>query len=665
MTQAKKIALIGAGTMGAAIAQHFLMKGLDVVLLDIKQEMLDKGLKQIDDSMAEAIKRKIITEQEQQDILSRLHATTRYQDLADREFVVEAVFENFEIKKTVFSEIEKVVSPECWIGSNTSSFPITDLAADLAHPERFIGVHYFFHAAKNKLIELIPGQKTSGEMVKRLEDLYFSIDKAPIIVKDAPGFVVNRFFVPWLTEATRLLEEGFGSISYIDKVAVETFKVGIGPFALMNATGVPIALHSAETLADAFGPMYAPAEILRRQVEAGLNWDLDLTESREDNAEVVRERLLAMTLGVAAQLVSEGVGDASSTDLGARIGLRWPIGPFELMNEIGVKDLSDMVSREFGKFNVPVPALFEKTGQQQVAVEHIKKHVIGSTGIIEFNRPDAMNALNEKVVTQLSDAFDALETDSRVERIILFGRGKAFVAGADIKFFVTNIANKTLDNIYKFTAEGQAVLARISNSKVKTIAYINGLALGGGLEIALACQERICTERALMAFPETGIGIYPGLGGTQRTTRLIGKGLTKFMLSTGAMVTARQALAFGLVDALVEQVTSLDAVAELSYEKQKNPDQNLPESRFADFDGTITSKILEQPELEKYKKGISRKAPFALKKALELVDKGAELELSKALQLEMDSLYEIFSTADAKAGLEGVVYRKKVEFTGS
>ena len=664
MTQAKKIALIGAGTMGSAIAQHFLMKGLDVVLLDIKQEMLDKGKQQIEDSLAEAIKRKIITEQEQQDIFSRLKPTTQYQDLADREFIVEAVFENFDIKKKVFNEIEKVVSPECWIGSNTSSFPITELAADMIHPQRFIGVHYFFHAAKNKLIELIPGSNTSAELVKQLEDFYFSIDKAPIVVKDAPGFIVNRFFVPWLTEATRLLEEGFGSISFIDKVAVETFKVGIGPFALMNATGVPIALHSAETLEDAFGPMYKPSEILRRQVEAGVDWDLNSTESAQDNEEVVRERLLAMTLGVAAQLVSEDVGDTSSTDLGARIGLRWPIGPFELMNEIGVSKISDMVSREFGKFGVSVPSLFEKT-DQQVTVEHVKKHVIGSTGIIEFNRPDAMNALNEAVVAQLSDCFDALEKDSQVKRIILFGRGKAFVAGADIKFFVTNIGNNTLDNIYKFTAEGQAVLARISNSKVKTIAYINGLALGGGLEIALACQERICTERALMAFPETGIGIYPGLGGTQRTSRLIGKGLAKFMLSTGAMVNARQALSYGLVDAVVEQMTSLDAIADISFEKQKKPEKSIPESAFADFDGTLPSNILEQPDLEKYKKGIGRKAPLALKKALALVDEGADLELTKALELEMGSLYDIFSTADAKAGLEGVIYRKKVEFTGS
>ncbi len=664
MTQAKKIALIGAGTMGSAIAQHFLMKGLDVVLLDIKQEMLDKGWKQIDDSLAEASKRKIITEQEKQTILSRLITTTQYQDLADREFIVEAVFENFEIKKKVFLEIEKVVSPECWIGSNTSSFPITELAADLKNPERFIGVHYFFHAAKNKLIELIPGQKTSTEMVKRLEDLYFSIDKAPIVVKDAPGFVVNRFFVPWLTEATRLLEEGFGSISFIDQVAVETFKVGIGPFALMNATGVPIALHSAETLSDAFGSLYTPTDILRRQVDAGVDWDLDATDSKENNEEVVRERLLAMTLGVAAQLVSEGVGDTSSTDLGARIGLRWPIGPFELMNEIGVKDLSAMVSREFGKFNVPVPALFD-TIDQQVTVEHVKKHVIGSTGIIEFNRPDAMNALNEVVVDQLSDCFDALEKDSQVKRIIFFGRGKAFVAGADIKFFVTNISNKTLDNIYNFTAGGQAVLERISNSKVKTIAYINGLALGGGLEIALACQERICTERALMAFPETGIGIYPGLGGTQRTSRLIGKGLAKFMLSTGAMVSAGQALSYGLVDAVVEQLTSLDALAEISYEKLEKPQQSFPESAFADFDGDLASDFLDQPDLEKYKKGVSRKAPLALKKALALVDQGADLDLSKALELEMGSLYEIFSTADARVGLEGVIYRKKVEYTGS
>ena len=170
-----KVAVIGAGTMGAAIAQHFLMKSLDVIIVDLEQASLDKGQKSISSSLDEAVVRGILTPEKKSSLMSNLTCTTSYADLSDRQFVVEAVFENMSIKQSVFQSIEDAVGPDCIIASNTSSFSITELGSVLRDQTRFLGVHYFYHAAKNKLVELIPGEKTKAEKVSQLTGFYLSL----------------------------------------------------------------------------------------------------------------------------------------------------------------------------------------------------------------------------------------------------------------------------------------------------------------------------------------------------------------------------------------------------------------------------------------------------------------------------------------------------------
>ncbi len=659
----RKVAVVGAGTMGAAIAQHFLVKGLCVVLLDVSRTGLDQGCSNLDASLDEAVSRKILTEQQKQILYESFSGTTSYGDLRQCDLVIEAVFEDFDVKQTVFREIERVVSDDCIIASNTSSFSITELGTAIHHRGRFIGVHYFYHAAKNKLVEVVPSEASDPRQVIRLVDFYYACDKAPIVVADSHGFAVNRFFVPWLIEAVRLLEEGKGSIAFIDKIAMKYFKVGMGPFALMNATGVPIALHSAETLEHAFGPMYGPPGILRDQVEVGESWDcfsqVCLNGGRDNEAEV-KSRLLGMTLGIAAQMIGEGVCTTTDADLGARIGLRWPVGPFELMNALGISKMEEVITLAFARWGEPLPAAFNLKAQTHgFPVEHVRGHISGSTGVIEFNRPDAMNALNEIVVAQLAGCFGELDANPKLEKIIFFGRGKAFVAGADIKFFIDNIKNDDLDRIYQFTVEGQKLLSRIAASAKKTIALLDGIALGGGLELALACDHRIATKKLAVAFPETAIGIYPGLGGTQRTTRLIGKGLSKYLIATGAVVNAEKALCYGLVDAITESVSKVEEIAALDVVPRERVVQTLPEEMFVDFDGDVT-----HPAFASYSKPLQRKAPLALTRSMQLIEQGAELSLIAALQLELDGLYEIFSTQDALEGLSSVINNTRPQFTG-
>ncbi len=662
MRKIEKIGVIGAGTMGSAIAQHFLMKGLPVTLLDQTEESCARGREIISGSLGEAQKRRIISEEQFEQIMSNLTCSTDQATLADADLVVEAVFEDLKVKQDLFARLEQVIRLDCILASNTSSFLIGDIAEGAKHPERIVGVHYFYHAAKNKLVEVIPGPQTEGSLIDDLVNFYAFHGKIPIIVKDAPGFAINRFFVPWLNEGARLLEEGFGSIKYIDEVARAVFGIGMGPFALMNATGVPIAMHAADGLAGKLGDFYKPSQILCDQVASGTLWDegdTTLLNEGTNDEDVITSRLIAAALGVAAQMVGEGVVDATSTDLGTRAGLRWPVGPFELMNNIGVDKAAAMVKGLFSSWEMPMPD-FAFNSNEPVTLDWVESAVNGDSGFVIFNLPDRMNALGELVVSQLDQCFRKLDQNADINKIFFLGRGKAFVAGADIKFFLDGLAAGDINRIQKFTEFGQEVLNRIAASDKTTIAFVDGLTLGGGLELALSCDYRVGTKNTVMAFPETGIGIYPGLGGTQRSSRLIGKGLAKFLVATGQFLNGAKACEYGLVDQLIEPLFDPFDLSDidLGTPQAGKQDQAELENLFADFDGGFGP---DHP----YAKTLSRKAPIALKTAMKLMDDGATLSLEEGLKLELAGLNEIFATADAEQGLNSVVKGFKPEFKGA
>ena len=257
MSQSKKaitkIGVVGAGNMGSGIAQKLAQEGINVVMVDVKEEFVSRGLSNIKKILEEGIARKIFTPAKVQEILSRITATTDLNALADADIVIEAVFEDKEVKSELFRKLDKICSPETILATNTSSFYVKEFAEKISRPDRFVGLHYFYHPAKNRLLEVIPHDKTSRETIEKSILAAKLHGKTAIVVKDAPGFAVNRFFVPFLNEAARMLEENIANIPTIEEAGKKAFRMGMGAFELMNVTGIPIAVHSSNTLGNELG----------------------------------------------------------------------------------------------------------------------------------------------------------------------------------------------------------------------------------------------------------------------------------------------------------------------------------------------------------------------------------------------------------------------------
>ena len=679
MSQIKKVAVIGAGNMGSGIAQKMAQEGLNVVLVDINEEFVERGLSTIRKMLKEAVERKILSAEDVHDILSNIIGTCDFEMVADADLVVEAVFEDKQVKFDLFAKLDKICSPKTILATNTSSFYVHEFAEKTTRPDRFVGLHYFYHPAKNRLLEIIPHEKTSKETLEKALLAAKLHSKTAIVVKDAPGFAVNRFFVPFLNEATRMLEEGVANIATIEEAAKQAFKIGMGAFELMNVTGIPIAVHASTTLGNELGPFYATPDILKAQMDKNENWDLkgDVDESKFPE---VKDRFYGACLGVAAALVDEGVASIEDTDRGAKIGLRWLMGPFEIMNKIGIEKTYKAVQAITQKYpDFKMPKILEKQHQigQPFAFNFVDLDIKDRMAYVTLNRPEAMNALNETVVAQLTERFDEAEKNADVTAIVIQGAGKAFGAGADIKWFVDKIKADKVPDIVEFTRKGHELLLKIENSEKLTIALLDGLSLGGGSELALACQVIIATPAGSMGFPETGIGIFPGLGGMLRMARFAGPELAKYYVFTGAPISAQDLLALGIVNRLVETAEVESTLIELISEKKQDkyrqreiPEKFKPLAQACNRENVARLLGGKQPQgipddlAAKTAKIVSYKAPLALKLADEIIDQQIGKSVSEAVEIELDRAKDIFSTDDALEGLSSLG-RKKPEYKGT
>lgn len=262
-----KICILGAGTMGAGIAQVFAQSGHEVVLRDIKEEYAKKGFTFIEKNLGKLVKKEKLTEERMTEILSMIKPTIYLEDAVDCDLVVEAAVEIMDIKKKIFAELDKICKAETILASNTSSLSITEIGAATKRPDRVIGMHFFNPAPIMKLVEIIKGIGTSEDTFRIVKDITSGIEKEGIEIEEAPGFVVNRILIPMVNEAVGILAEGVARAEDIDKAMKLGANHPIGPLALGDLIGLDVCCLIMDILYSEYGdPKYRPHALLRKMV---------------------------------------------------------------------------------------------------------------------------------------------------------------------------------------------------------------------------------------------------------------------------------------------------------------------------------------------------------------------------------------------------------------
>ena len=265
-----RVAVVGAGTMGAGIAQTCAVAGLGVTLYDTQAEAVARGVKTMEASLGRMVKKGTLTETAKAAALDRVATTADISELANAGVVIEAVFETLAVKRDVWGQLGTVVPEEALLASNTSSLSITEIAAGVARPERFCGLHFFNPVPVLPLVEVVRALQTSEETVTRARAFVQSIGKTPVLCDDKPGFIVNRLLIPYLNDAVFALSEGVGSAEEIDTAMKLGAAMPIGPLALIDLVGLDIALAAAESLHREFqDPKFRVPPLLRQLVRAG------------------------------------------------------------------------------------------------------------------------------------------------------------------------------------------------------------------------------------------------------------------------------------------------------------------------------------------------------------------------------------------------------------
>jgi len=268
--QVNSVGVIGAGTMGNGIAQVFAAAGFKVILHDIADAPLQRGLDTIEKNLERMLKKEKISEADKSATLANISGVTSLDELAGVDLVVEAASENLEIKSKIFQELDRICKPEAVLATNTSSISLTRIARETQRPEKVIGMHFMNPVPVMKLVEVIRALQTSDEVYQLIDDLSKKIGKVPVEVNDSPGFVSNRILLPMINEAIYTLYEGVATVEAIDEVMKLGMNHPMGPLALADLIGLDTCLSIMEVLHEGLGDTkYRPCPLLRRMVDAG------------------------------------------------------------------------------------------------------------------------------------------------------------------------------------------------------------------------------------------------------------------------------------------------------------------------------------------------------------------------------------------------------------
>jgi len=558
-----EVLVVGAGTMGSSIAQAYAQNGLNVGLLDISDDILQKGFDTIHAELDSA-RGRIFSPEQIDDIKSRILGTTSYPEACkgkNLRLVIETATENIEVKKKIFKELDRLCRPGVVLATNSSSLDTNVLAGATKRPDKVVWMHFFYLPHKNRAGEYAGTDTASAESIA-VAAKYFKLGGkvATPILSSRKGGAADVIFVSLLHEAALMVDEGYDAAA-IEAAGKKAFNMPLGFLQLMDVTGIPIGLYAMESFSDSskkedpiyrvYGNFFSPPasytklmkKIEKAQDKTSVTWldPSDLRAKPKSDKLVTRlsERFMAVGFVTAVEVVDSEVISMDDVDRLAENAFLWREGPFTIMNKLGIKKVMKIVrdreklAKEKGA-DFPVPKLLVSQAKKDkpwpLSLSPILEAVEmdGTVARITISNPKAANALDNRVFEDLRAAFRKANRNPKV-KVIIFDSApiKTFIAGANVPNFVENMKAGRYESIRKDTAMWQDVLFHeMTGGPKPRIAIVDGLTFGGGVETALSFaldpnSVVISTERTSYTLPETRLGIYPGLRGTLTIPQVI------------------------------------------------------------------------------------------------------------------------------------------------
>jgi enoyl-CoA hydratase/3-hydroxyacyl-CoA dehydrogenase len=596
------------------------------------------------------IKKGKMSEEKGARVLEHIIYTTDYSAIKNCDLVIEAATENVGLKKKIFKQIEELVSPETIIASNTSSIPADRIFSGLKYPGRTTVTHFFAPAWRNPAVEVITWEKAERHVVDYLLWMFCKTGKAPIVSDNAICFILDRVFDNWCNEAAYLLDNA--TAGQIDKVAREF--VFAGPFFVLNlANGNPIIVET-NTLQMEEGAHYRPANIFNsvdRWKTIKMGEPLDVPQ---EIRQTVRDRLLGILFSQSFDIINRGIGTPEDLNLGCQVALGFKKGPLDIMKDLGEAETGRII-KKFQADRPGFPGMEKPFSEYQSFRRHILTDMKEGVKIITIRRPQAMNALNDEVNDEILSAIQEDIDNTAVKGFVITGYGdRAFCAGADIGNFPKMLGD--YDASVQYAKDCSKLLSYLDTVKKPVVAALNGMALGGGLEIAIRCHSIVATRNAYVQFPEITLGILPGIGGCVIPYRKWPGAANLFhdMLRFGKPLKAEEALEIGMVKAICDDYPSLireavKAVAALHGKTEAISGGSIDIPEIPPAENPISGKL-----------ALSREAVSILEKAILA---GAKAEsFQDALEMGYKGFGEIACTDAAKEGISAFLERRKPVF---
>mgnify|MGYP006282879357 FL=1 len=648
----KEVAVVGAGTIGPDIGYYLksALPDITLYLVDVAEEPLKKAEKRLSGYIQKAVDKKKMKPERAEAVAANIVYTTDYGQIKNCTLVIEAATENIALKQKIFETIEGLVSEEAIITSNTSSIPADRIFNKMNKPERATITHFFAPAWRSLPVEVIKWEKSAQEVVDYLFWFFARTGKAPIITDNAICFMLDRIFDNWCNEAAYLLNEA--TAAQIDRVAQEF--VFAGPFFVLNmANGNPIIMET-NTLQMEEGAHYKPAPILGsvdRWLTPRPGTPVEVPDAIQST---VRDRLLGIFFSQSFDIIDRGIGTREDLNFGCQIALGFRNGPFDVMRELGEAE----VKRIMEKFETERPG-FPQAQADFSHYQDFNRFVlvddINGVKVITIRRPQAMNALIHEITGEIYKVLEKYTDDPAVKGFVVTGYGTAaFSAGADIGKFPEMLGDFEASVQY---ARDYSLVQRFMDQMDKpVVAAINGIAVGGGLEVAIRCHSMVATQNALFQFPEITLGIVPGIGGCVVPYRRWPQAADRFheMICAARPIKAQEAVDMGMVSKLVDDHGDLIPAAVEEVNRLKG---NIPR---------VAEGKVDIPELEVPEAPMAGKQPLskeAVGIAAKTVKAGAAAEsFEEALEIGYRGFAETACADAAKEGISAFLEKRKPEY---